>query len=74
MKDHLHLMEPEDLVVIEGGGNRLEHTGGRKTVRVIEEIITLVKGKVNRRPLVMGIPMRQGKEHKIFWEGEKVGK
>ena len=31
VKEHLRDMEPGDLVVIEGGGNDLEETGGRET-------------------------------------------
>ena len=59
-------MEPEDLVVIEGGGNGLEEVGGRETVRVMEDIVKMIKSRISRRPLVMCIPMRRGKEGKVF--------
>ena len=66
VKNHLYQMAAEDLVVIEGGGNGLEDVGGRETVKILEEIVRLVKGKVDRRPLVMCIPMRRDKEGKVF--------
>lgn len=66
MGNHLHEMEPEDLVVIEEGGNGLEGKGGRETVRVIEEIVRLVDSRVSRRPSLMCIPIRQDKEGKVF--------
>ena len=50
-------MKPEDLMVIEGG-NR----GGKETVWWMEEIVHMVRGKINKRPIVVRIPMRQDKE------------
>lgn len=73
----LHQMEPEDLVVVEGGGNGLEDIGGRETVRVMEEIVRVVERKTHRRPLVMCIPKRRDKEGQVFgrerrWVNGKV--
>ena len=66
VKCHLHEMEPEDLVVIEGGGNNIERIGGSETADVMEEIVTMVEKKIERRPLVMCIPMRRDKERGAF--------
>ena len=73
MKKHLWDMAPGDLVVIEGVGNGLEEIGGRETAWWMEEIIGLMREKINKRPLVMCIPMRQDKTVTI-WPREVVGK
>ncbi|MPC82495.1 hypothetical protein E2C01_077166 [Portunus trituberculatus] len=59
-------VEPEDLVVIEGGGNGLEDIGGRETVRLMEQIVRVVERKVHRRLLMMCIPKRRDKERQAF--------
>jgi len=66
VEDHLSEFGPEDLVLIEGGGNGLEEIGGQETTRLMEEIVRMVKEKVNRRPLIMSIPMRRDKEGRRF--------
>ena len=66
VRDHLEELMPGDLVMIEGGGNGLERVGGRETVNVMHQIVKLVREKVDRRPLVMGIPMRRGEEGASF--------
>ena len=71
VEDNLSQLMPEDLVLVEGGGNGLERIGGTETTRVMEEIVSMVKGKISRRPLVMCIPMRRGKERGSFGQERK---
>ena len=66
VQEHLGELQPEDLVVVEGGGNGLEEIGGEETLRLMEEIVTMVRGRVRRSPLVMCIPMRRGMEGRRF--------
>ena len=59
-------LQPEDLVVIEGGGNGLEKIGEQKTIQMMESIVKIVKNKVKEIPLVMHIPMRRREEPRTF--------
>ena len=60
---NLTRMKPEDMVVVEGGGNGLEVIGERETHRVLKEIVEMLKAKVGNKVLVMCVPRRQA------WEG-----
>ena len=59
-------LESDDLVVIGGGGNRLEEIGEQKTVHLLENMVTILKGKVKQSPLIMCIPMRRRNETRRF--------
>ena len=59
-------LEPDDLVVLEGGGNSLEEIGEQKTVQLMESMVKLVKVKVKQCPIVMCIPMRRRKESSLY--------
>ena len=59
-------LQPEDLVVIEGGGNGLEKIGEQKTIQMIGSIVKIVKNKVKESPLVMCIPMRRREEPRMY--------
>ena len=58
--------KPGDLVVIEGGGNGLLDMGGEATAKVFEDMVKMVKSKVEHSPLVICISMRQGKETSLY--------
>lgn len=62
VKNHPSELGPDNLVVVEGGGNGLEEIGGQGTRRLMQDIVNMVKEKVNRRPLIIGIPQRRDKE------------
>ena len=59
-------VQPEDLVVIEGGGNRLEKIGEQKTIQMMESIVKIIKNKVKESPLVMCIPIRRREEPGLY--------
>ncbi|KAG0716914.1 hypothetical protein GWK47_008527 [Chionoecetes opilio] len=53
--------------MITGGKRlRLKRSGGEKTVKAFEEMVEMVKRKVRQSPLVLSIPMRQGKEASLY--------
>lgn len=63
---HLSELQPEDLVVVEGGGNGLEEIGAEETLRVMKDTVAMIRGKIMRNPLVMCVPMRRGLESGRF--------
>lgn len=67
---HLSNIRVGGLMITEGGNNGLERIVGKETVRKMERIVNMVKGKVRRSPLMMCIPKRRYKEG-IEFEQEK---
>ena len=57
--------------MMEGGENGLERISGTETTTMMEEMVIMVKERISRRPLVMYIPMRQGKERGSFGQERK---
>lgn len=68
IEEHLAQINPEDLVVIEGGGNGLMNVGEQKTITVISEMMKKLKEKVKTNPLIMCIPMRHRVERTVYEE------
>lgn len=68
VEEHLAEIGQEDLVVLEGGGNGLIRIGNQETLEAYEEMAKMVSGKVKRKPLIVGIPMRRGREASMFGE------
>ena len=66
VKEHLREIEAGDLVVVEGGGNRLVEAGEHRTLAVLREVVTLVRDRTGTNPLVMGISMRWGLEATVY--------
>ena len=65
VEEHLREMQPEDLVVVQGGGNGLLEVGENRTLAILKDIVRLVRKKVGNRVLVMCVPprRREGEEY-----------
>lgn len=66
VNEHISEMKPEDLAIIEGGGNGIEYKEEQETISAIHRIVEQVKSKISTNPLVMCIPKRRGKENSRF--------